>query len=436
MKSVRAYKYRWLILIALMFLTLSVELHWMALAPVVRAAGIFYQGQFNPASFFNIDFLALVYMIIFVIASIPASYVIDRFGIVISLRVAAGMVVLGSLGKWLFSTDFRAVVGFQILLAFAQPLILNSVTTVTSRWFPLRDRGFATGLVSFSQYLALGLVMVFSPLMVGTNFGASDYGTGIDRLMMIYGIGCSVMALAGGLLVKEKPPTPASFEPVESSKFRKSYKEMFRNPSFVGLLIVFSLGWAHFITLIIKVDSVSALTGFPNSNAIVGVVMLCGGMLGALLIPGLSDRFRRRKLFLIICGIGAIPGGVLLTFSSLLPFGAFLSQAVALIGAGLLGFFLMGAGPLGYQYAAELSRPVAETVTQSMLSLSSEFVGIFLVLFTTIGGGSYLRIELIAMLFIGLAGVLILFKLRESPVIVTEEERLQEAVKKEIVHLV
>lgn len=435
MKSVRAYKYRWLILVALMFLTLSVELHWLALAPVVRAAGVFYQGQFNPASFFNIDFLALVYMIVFVLVSIPASYIINRFGIVVSLRIAAGMVLIGSLGKWFVSADFRAVVGFQILLAFAQPLILNSVTTVGTRWFPLRDRGFAIGLVSFSQYLALGLVMIFSPLMVGTNYGTNDYGTGIDRLMMVYGIGCSVMALLGGLLIKEKPPTPASFEPAEPTAFSKSYKSMFRNPSFVGLMIVFSLGWAHFITLLVKVDSVSALTGFQNSNAIVGVVMLCGGMLGALLIPGLSDRYRKRKLFLVVCGIGAIPAGVLLTFSSSLSFWVFTSQTITLIGASLLGFFLMGAGPLGYQYAAELSHPVAETVSQGLLSLNSEFLGVFLVLFTTLQGGAYLRIELLIMLVFGVVGVFILMRLKESPVIITEDERLQEAVKKEIVHL-
>ncbi len=436
MKSVRAYKYRWLILVALMFLTLSVELHWMALAPVVRAAGIFYQGQFDPSSFFNIDFLALVYMIIFVLASIPASYVIDRFGIVFSLRTAACMVIVGSIGKWLLATDFRAVVGFQILLAFAQPLILNSVTTVGVRWFPLRDRGFAIGLVSFSQYLALGLIMIFSPMMVGTNYGTADYGTGVDRLMMVYGIGCSVMALLGGVLIKEKPPTPASFEPSEPPAFKQSYKKMFRNPSFVGLMVVFSLGWAHFITLLVKVDGVSALTGFPNSNAIVGVVMLCGGMLGALLIPALSDRFRKRKLFLIICSIGAIPGGLLITFPSVLSFWVFSSRMVALTGAGLLGFFLMGAGPLGYQYAAELSHPVAETVSQGLLSLNSEFIGVFLVLFTTIRGGAYLRVELFVMLVAAVAGALVLFRIKESPVIITEDERLREAVKKEIVHLV
>jgi FLVCR family feline leukemia virus subgroup C receptor-related protein len=109
---------------------------------------------------------------------------------------------------------------------------------------------------------------------------------------------------------------------------------------------------------------------------------------------------------------------------------------VALTGAGLLGFFLMGAGPLGYQYAAELSHPVAETVSQGLLSLNSEFIGVFLVLFTTIRGGAYLRVELFVMLVAAVAGALILFRIKESPVIITEDERLREAVKKEIVHLV
>lgn len=435
MKSVRAYRYRWLILVSLMLLVLSVDLHWMALAPVVRAADIFYHGQFDPSSFVNVDFLALVYLIVFVVMSIPASFFIEKFGITVSLRIAAAMVVVGSIGKWLYAADFASVIGFQILLAFARPLIFNGITTVTMRWFPLRDRGFASGMVAFSQYLALGLVMVFSPLFVGTDFGAGDYGTGIDGMMQVYGIVCAAMALVAGLLIREQPPTPASFEPAVSLNFRSSYKNMFRNRSLLGLLAVFSFGWGYFINLAIKIDGVGALVGIEDSNALLGVVLFSGGIAGALAIPAISDRVRRRRRIMVVCGIGAICGGLSLTFPSFFSFWVLSPQVVAFVGAGILGFFLMGAGPLGLQYAAELSRPVPETATQSLFSACSSFVCVFMVLFATVGGGAYLRLELLLIHFLAVGGVFLLSAIKESPTIVTEDERLQAAVKKEIVHL-
>ena len=66
---------------------LTIEIQWLTHAAVERPAEIFYKGQFNPASFLNIDFLAMLYMILFLLLSFPASYIIDTFGIKTALRV-------------------------------------------------------------------------------------------------------------------------------------------------------------------------------------------------------------------------------------------------------------------------------------------------------------------------------------------------------------
>ncbi len=435
MKSVRAYKYRWLILISMMLLMLSVEIPWMSLAPVARAAEVYYAGQYEPSNTFNIDFLSLSYMVIFVLASIPAAYLIDRLGIVKCLRAAAAIIAVGSLTKWFLAPSYPAMASGQILLALAQPLVINSVTTVVARWFPLRERGFAVGLVAFSQYAALLLVMIISPLLVGTNFGQSDYGSGIDRLMMVYGIACAVMAVGGAFMIHEKPPTPSSYEPVEPIKFWKSNKMIFHNRSLLSLMIVYGLGWAFLITLIIKIDSLSAFSGFPNSNAILGIIVMVSGLAGALVVPFLSDVLRRRKLMMLICVIGILPGGILLTFCNELSFWVFSPRVMAMIGGGISGFFLMGAGPLGHQYAAELNPNIPESVTQSMMMLISEFFGVVMLVFASIKNGAFLFGEMVTILCVCVVSVVIVATLKESPVIITEDERLQQAVKKEIVYL-
>ena len=107
---------------------------------------------------------------------------------------------------------------------------------------------------------------------------------------------------------------------------------------------------------------------------------------------------------------------------------------LALINAGLLGFFFMSAIPIGFQYAAELSYPVPESSSQGVLLQNGHFFAVLVLLCMNIGGGKNLENVLmtsVTLLFAAILGVLFL---KESPIIVTEDERLREAIDKEIVH--
>ena len=53
--------------IALMAVTLACEAEWLVHAAVARPAAAFYAGQFDPSSLFNIDFLSMSYMLVFLV---------------------------------------------------------------------------------------------------------------------------------------------------------------------------------------------------------------------------------------------------------------------------------------------------------------------------------------------------------------------------------
>ena len=150
MKSVRVYKYRWVVLLAIMLLTIASSMQWLVLAPVSRAATAFYKSQLPEQSMLGPDLLTLVHMIMFLLASIPASFIISKIGLKHSLRISALLIVVFSIVKGIGSNSFMLVLIAQIGLALAHPIVFNSVTAVTSRWFPLRERGFATGLISLA----------------------------------------------------------------------------------------------------------------------------------------------------------------------------------------------------------------------------------------------------------------------------------------------
>lgn len=78
----------------------------------------YYEGQFDPLSFFNIDFLAMSYMLIFLVMSFPASYVIDTYGIRTGLTIGAILTGVFALLKGFYADNhhhpfFGRIGGFQ-----------------------------------------------------------------------------------------------------------------------------------------------------------------------------------------------------------------------------------------------------------------------------------------------------------------------------------
>jgi len=435
MKSIHAYRYRWIVLLALMLVTIASQVQWLALAPVSRAATAFYQTQIPSNSFINPDILTLIHMMVFVIISIPASYFIDRNGLKVSLRAASLCVALCSLVKGLGAGNFWVVIIAQIGLAVAYPVVLNSVTAVTTRWFPLRERGFATGLASVAQYLGIFLVMLISPRLVSGRPQAADYGNGIGSMLFWYGAVSAAVCIVSFFLFQEKPPTPSSAEGNPSVDFKKSIGVLYHKKHLVGLMMVFGFIWGLFNAFISKTDGIAALIGVENSNGLVGVVLLFGGMLGSMIIPALSDFYRKRKLFFCICIAGLFIGSLVFAFIPDFAHRLKHPAALALISAGILGFFFMSIGPLGFQYASELSYPVPESSSQGVLLLFGNACGVLILFFMNLAGGMYLEKVLIVSVALLSAAFLAALYINESPIIITEEERLREAVNKEIVHL-
>ena len=100
--------------------------------------------------------------------------------------------------------------------------------------------------------------------------------------------------------------------------------------------------------------------------------MIFGGILGALVIPLLSDRYRRRVPFLIVAVLGAIVGLIGVTYAG--------TYTLLLISSFIFGFFLLSAGPIGFQYGAEITYPAPEGTSNGLLLLMGQISGIIFIL--------------------------------------------------------
>ena len=100
--------------------------------------------------------------------------------------------------------------------------------------------------------------------------------------------------------------------------------------------------------------------------------MILGGIIGAVVIPLLSDRARKRKPYLLLAVFGATLGLIGLTFAT--------SYWLLLASAFVFGFFLLSAGPVGFQYGAEITHLAPEGTSNGLLLLMGQISGIVFIL--------------------------------------------------------
>ena len=100
--------------------------------------------------------------------------------------------------------------------------------------------------------------------------------------------------------------------------------------------------------------------------------MIFGGILGAVILPLLSDKVHKRVPFVVIAVVGATVGLAGITYVT--------GYALLLVFSFIFGFFLLSAGPIGFQYEAEITYPAPEGTSNGLLLLMGQISGIVFIL--------------------------------------------------------
>jgi len=361
--DIKIYPYRWVILSLYILITVIIEIQWLTFASVSTAAQEFYQ-----TTALRIDFLSMIYMIVFIVMSIPASYIIDTKGLKRGLTIGAVLTgFFGILKAW-GGENLLIVTIAQTGLAVAQPFILNSVTKVGAKWFPVNERATVAGLGSLAQYIGIIIALAVTPILI-TETQTSSYN--IEKMLWIYGILSAAGSVLLLLFIREEPPTPpTSKEFANRVTPFQGISAVFKSRDMQWLLLLFFIGLGIFNAVSTCIDQICQNLTMEQTG-MVGGIMLVGGVLGALILPALSDKMRKRKPFMVICIVFMLPGLIGLTF-----FEAFIPM---LISAFIFGFFIMSAGPIGFQYGAEKSYPAPESTSQGIILLAGQISGIIFV---------------------------------------------------------
>ncbi len=357
----KIYPYRWVVLSAFMAVVAVNQLLWITFAPITSNA-----VQFYGVSELSIGLLSLIFMVVYILVSFPASWVIDTYGVRVGVGIGAALTGIFGLVRGFVGSDYGLVLFAQIILAIAQPFILNAITTLSARWFPMKERATAAGLGSLAIYLGILIGLALTPYLV--------IRAGIPSTLMTYGFVSFAAMILFFLFIRERPPSPpCPPEQEERSLVLEGLSKMIRQRDFILLMVIFFVGLGVFNAVTTWIDQILTPNGFSETqigNA--GGLMIFGGILGALILPLLSDQYRKRVPFILLAVVGAVIG---LTGIAYLT-----SYALLLVFSFVFGFFLLSAGPIGFQYGAEITYPAPEGTSNGLLLLMGQVSGIIFIL--------------------------------------------------------
>jgi len=265
-KSFKVYPYRWTILAVFMLVNIAIQILWICFAPITGPA-----AKFWGVSDLRIGLLAMIFMIVYIPISIPVSWMIDTLGYRKSVNIGVGIMAVFGLLRGVFAANYTVVLITTVALAVSQPFMMNSISTVAAKWFPIQERATASGLALVANFLGIALGQVLSPVLF-LRFG-------MVNMLLIYGGIAAFTAIIFVVFTREAPPTPPCPPGMETRALMlDGLKSMLKMKDVWIMLGLFLVGMGIFngIPRGLKVLSGQGAFRFPRPEILEGFCFLAG----------------------------------------------------------------------------------------------------------------------------------------------------------------
>jgi len=273
------------------------QLLWLTYAPVTTAAAHHYG-----VSVAAIGWLANVFPLLYVVLAVPAGLALDRWPRP-ALALGALLTALGGVVR-LGGDSFGWALAGQLMVAVAQPLVLNAITGVVGV-LPVRSR--PTGIAVGSAGLFLGMVLALGAGAV----------VGSDHLVALATGQAALGLLIAGvfLVVQRRAPTPVDLHigVAEAAGLRGVWTD----PILRRIAVLAFLGFGVFVALITWLQALLEPRGVSESAAgaiITGAVAF--GAVGSTVLSAVLEGRSVEVTLLRSALVGAVAGCCLLAAAS------------------------------------------------------------------------------------------------------------------------
>lgn len=317
-----AVRSRWAVVIAYACVAAMTQVLWVTFAPVTTEAAAHY-GVSTGA----VGWLAQVFPLAYVVLAVPAGLALDRW-FRAALLAGALLSAAGALLRVAGDGYGWALLG-QVVIALGQPLVLNAITGVVTRYLAEEDRPVG---------IAVGSAGTFAGLIAGFALGAV-LAHSVRGLLLVQAVLAVAVAVALALALRAPGSLPAG--PVGSAAggwaaLRAAWSDRYLRRLCAVVLVPFGA----FVALTTWVQPLLEPAGVPESAAaLMLVVDVVAGVAGCAVLPVWAAR-RDRRLPLLAAGVLvtaaaclvlALAPGVVTGFVALTVVGAALLPALPVV---------------------------------------------------------------------------------------------------------
>ncbi|GFR16667.1 feline leukemia virus subgroup C receptor-related protein 1 [Trichonephila clavata] len=383
----RLYRSRFLMLFLFVTYSMASAFQWIEYSIISNILSKYYE-----VPEFDISYTSMVYMIFYIPLIVPANWILEKKG----LRFA---VLLGSfgtcLGSWikcasLNPSGFGITMAGQSVVAASQVFILGIPSQLAGVWFSANEVSRACAVGVFGNQLGIALGFLLPPQIVPSSPNKDDVKRGLSILFYSIAAITSVIFLSIVFFFKEKPPHPPSRAQAailtndSRSSYWTSIWKLCKNLHYMLLLVTYGInvGVFYAISTFLNQMILHYNKGAEESAGLMGLTIVISGMVGSVVCGILLDKTHRFKETTL--GVYLLSTLGMITFTIVLPYGNILSMFFV---SSLLGFFMTGYLPLGFEFAAEITYPEAEATSSGFLNASAQVFGIIF----TAGSGALLE---------------------------------------------
>ncbi|KAM4662164.1 choline/ethanolamine transporter FLVCR2 isoform 2-T6 [Discoglossus pictus] len=380
----RLYRRRWAMVLLFSSYSLCNAFQWLQYG-IISNIFMDYYGVGSLA----IDWLSMSYMLAYIPLLFPVAWLLDTRGLRIIALIGSG---LNCLGSWIKTgsarPDLYGVTLFgQLTCAVAQVFILGMPSQIASVWFSSSEVSTACSLGVFGNQLGVAVGFLLPPVLVPNIEDKTQLSKHIS--IMFYGTAAmaSLLFIIVVFAFQDAPPLPPSMAqatqrsaPPDQYSYKKSIVRLLKNRNFILLMVSYGLNTGAFYSLSTLLNRMITehYPGEEVNAGRIGLTITIAGMCGALVTGFWLDRTKTYKQTTLFVYVLSLAGMVIYTF--ILDLGHL--WAVFLT-AGILGFFMTGYLPLGFEFAAELTYPECEGTSSGLLNVSAQVFGL---IFTTAQG--------------------------------------------------
>jgi len=377
------YNRRWLVLIMFVLYSASNAFQWTQLVIITSILEKYYN-----ISTLAVYWTSMIYMVLYIPLIFPASWLLDKKGLRLGVLIGSAGTCIGSWIKVCGTGPEQWWIAFtgQTVVAASQIFILGIPAQLAATWFPPHQMSTATSIGVFGNQLGIALGFVLPAQLVPDQNDDNLSLIGHDLFVMFMGVAVFTTVLLLSIIFgfKDQPPTPANraqeLKQENDESYLKSIKNLCLNPGYILLLTTYGINVGVFYVISTLLNTTIVMhfdyEGVTEDAGMIGLVIVVAGMAGSMVCGIILDKTHAYKATTLSVYFFSFVGMVLYTFT--FRFGKI---GFVYFTSALLGFFMTGYLPLGFEFAAEITYPESEGTSSGLLNASAQVFGIFCTMF-------------------------------------------------------